>query len=114
GGPLRDEQPVGAPGDLGRPGDDLGRIADAVHAHDVVDVVPLDLPGKRGERHQMVGDHDHPVRVERVGEGEVEGAAGGRTVDAVRVAEGVGARRRDDGDVDVDLAVLDGLPAAAV
>ncbi len=50
----------------------------------------------------------------RVGQREAQRPAGGRPVGAVGVAKGVGGGRRDDGDVDVHLAVLHRLPASAV
>ncbi len=113
-GELGDPPAVGALGDPRRPGDDLGRVADRVHLDDEVDVVALDLPGQAGEGHQVVGDHDDLFGVDRIGEGETEQPAGRRTVDAVGVAEEIGGGGGDDRHVDVDLAVLDRLPAAAV
>jgi hypothetical protein len=54
------------------------------------------------------------VGVERIDQAEAEAAARGGAVDAVGVAEGVAGGGGEDGDVDVDFVVLDGLPAAAV
>ncbi len=79
-----------------------------------VDVVALDLPRQTGERHEVVGDDDDVVGVDRVGEREAEQTAGRRSAITGGVAEAVGGGRGDDGDVDVDLAVLDRLLAAAV
>ena len=114
GGHFGDHQAVGALGQLGGAGDDLARVADLVEDDDLVHVVALNLPRHAGERHEVVGHHDHVVGVQRIDQAEAEAAARGRAVDAVGVAEGVAGRGGEDGDVDVDLAILDGLPAAAV
>src|SRR5581483_8067078 len=81
---------------------------------DVVDVVALDLPWHAGERNEVVGDNDDAVGVHGVGESKAEGAAGALAVGAVGVAEHVGRGSGDDGDVDVNFAILDGLEASAV
>src|SRR5581483_4621560 len=81
---------------------------------DVVDVVALDLPWHAGERNEVVGDNDDAVGVHGVGESKAEGAAGALAVGAVGVAEHVGRGSGDDGDVDVNFAILDGLEATAM
>ncbi len=111
---LRDTQAVGGARDLGSAGDDLRRIADRFDFNDVVDVVALNLPGNAGERDEIVGDDDDVVGVDGVGERKAERAASRLAVGAVGVAEGVGGRGGDDGNVDVDFAILNGLPAAAM
>ncbi len=105
---------VRARGDPGGAGDDLARVADRGHLDHDVDVVALDLPRDARERHQVVGDDDDLLGVHRVGEGEAEQAAGGRSAVAGGVAEGVGGGGGDHRDVNPNLAVLDRLPAPAV
>ena len=112
---LRDAQPVGASGDLGRPGDDLGRVADRVRTRRRSRrCCPGSATGCTGTGTRLSVTTMTWIGVDRVGEREAQRSARRRSVGAVGVAEGVGRRRGDDGDVDVDLAVLDRLPAAAV
>jgi len=114
GGILGDEKTGGRTGDLGRARDDLARVADGVDHHDIIDVAALDAPGMAGKIHKVIGHHHHLVGEERVGQSEAERAAGGGAVDAVGVAMAVGAGRRDESDIDVEIAVLEGAVAAAM
>ena len=66
------------------------------------------------ERQEIVRYDDDLVRVERIGRREAERPAGGRPRAPVRVPEGVRRRRRDEGDVDVKVAVLNRAGAPAV
>ena len=111
---LADVQRVRVGRDAGGAADDLGRVADAVHLDDVVDVVLGDRD--RGARvlDEVVGDDDDVLRELGVDGGVGERAARVSAVHAVAVALVVGLGRGDEGDVDLDVALLDRADTGAV
>ena len=113
-GQLGDVQPVRRAGEPRGARNDFRRVAHLIHLHHVIDILPHDLPRHTGKRHQVIGDDNRPVRIEGIGQTEAEESARRRTPVAGGVAKGIGGRGGDDGNVDVDLAILHGLPAAAM
>ena len=85
-------------------------VAGALHLDDIVHELALDLPRDARERNEIVRDNDDVIGIDRIGQGKSQRAAGRGPMGAVAVAERVGAGRGDNGDVDLDLAILHRLP----
>ena len=109
-----DQQAVGTLCDLRGTRDDQFGDPDLVHFHHVIHVIPHDLHRDGREGHDMIRDHDHFFGILIISQRIAESAAGRRTVQSVAIAEGICRGRCQHGNVDLDLAVLNGLIAAAL
>lgn len=85
----------------------VARVIPETMLHHEIDLVLGDVDGTGRVAHQVVGQRDHPIRIAHIGVRVAERAARRDAADAVDVAVGIGGRRGDKGDVDVQIAGLD-------
>ncbi len=114
GGKTGDQKFARVAGDAGGADADLRRIADLVDLDHEIDVVLGDAGRSIGEGHQFFGQQDDLAGSRRIDLGIAQRAAARPSRDAVGIAEFIGGRDAEEGDIEGQLAAVDQFDPSAM